>query len=450
MKKLNFVQIVSISMMLFAIFFGAGNMIFPPAMGQLAGSSYPLALLGFILTDVGIAIMGIAAVVFVGSNIDDIGRLISPRFGLFFSIAVYLLIGPLFGLPRTATVSFEITFVPYLPKELHTICLLIFSAMFFALTYYLSHNSSKLVDYVGKILTPLLLVSIFLIFIMAILHPEGNGSLAFGEMMSPSGDYRSHPLFLGMIEGYNALDGPAGLAFAVIVIEAIRLYGVRDEKSIVKYTLLCGLGSAVFLTVIYFMLTHIGAITNEAFANGGNLLHAVTYHLLGNGGGIVLGVAVFLACIATAIGLVSSFSRYIAMVSPESWTYQRIAKYVCFASFIIANVGLNQLIKISLPILMMIYPVTIVLIVLSFMKNIIKERRSVYIISMILTFIVSFINGVEIYGVKFGIVNTYIHALPFNDIGFGWISVSIIGALIGFLPIWNKLNQIGDTIQKEA
>ena len=436
MKKLSFIQIISISMMLFAIFFGAGNMIFPPAMGQLAGSHYPIALLGFILTDVGIAIMGIVAVVLIGSNIDDIGRLIGPRFGMFFSIAIYLLIAPLFGLPRTATVSFEITFVPYLPQEYHSICLFLFSAIFFIMTYYLSHNSQKLVDYVGKILTPLLLLSIFVIFIMAITNPAGNGSLAFGDMMTPTGGYQDHPFFLGMIEGYNALDGPAGLAFAVIVIEAIRLYGVKEEKSIVKYTVFCGLGAATFLTLIYFMLTHIGAITNETFANGGNLLHAVTYHLLGNGGGVILGVAVFLACIATAVGLVSSFSRYLETLLSDTWTYQRVAKYVCFSGFLIANVGLNQLIRISLPILMIIYPVTIVLIVLSFFKRYIKDRSSVYVISMLFAFIVSLINGVEIYGLTFGILNDVVHALPFNDIGFGWISVALLGAAIGFLPIW--------------
>ena len=438
MRKLKFIQIISISMMLFAIFFGAGNMIFPPAMGQLAGQHYPAALMGFILTDVGIAIMGITAVVLTGTNIDDVGRLVGPKFALFFSIGIYLLIGPLFALPRTATVSFEITFIPYLPKDYHTLCLLVFSGIFFAMTYYLSYKSHKLVDYVGKILTPLLLISIFVIFIMAILHPEGNGSLQFGQMMPATGDYQRHAFFLGMIEGYNALDGPAGLAFAVIVIEAIRLYGIRDEKSIVKYTILCGLGSALFLTVIYFMLTHIGAITNEMFANGGSLLHAVTYHLLGHSGGIVLGIAVFLACIATAIGLVSSFSHYLETLLPEKWTYEKIAKYVCIVSFIIANVGLNQLIKISLPILMMIYPVTIVLIVLSFFKSYIGERRSVYIIAMLFAFIVSFVNGVEIYGLEFGMINTYVHALPFNDIGFGWISVAIVGAILGWLPIWKR------------
>ena len=172
------------------------------------------------------------------------------------------------------------------------------------------------------------------------------------------------------------------------------------------------------------------------FANGGNLLHAVTYHLLGNGGGVVLGIAVFLACIATAVGLVSSFSRYLASLLSDSWTYERIAKYVCFSGFLIANVGLNQLIQISLPILMIIYPVTIVLIVLSFFRRYIKNRRSVYVISMFFAFIVSLINGVEIYGIKFGVLNDLVHVLPFNDIGFGWISVAIIGALIGFLPVF--------------
>ena len=436
MKKLNIMQIISISMMLFAFFFGAGNMIFPPAMGQLAGSNFPSAVIGFILTDVGIAILGTTSIVLLGNNIDDLGRLVSERFALFFSVCIYLLVGPLFALPRTATVSFEISLLPYVSPELRFPASLLFTAIFFGLTYYLSSNTHKLVDIVGKVLTPFLLLSIFIIFIFSIFHSGGNGSIAFGEMMPPSGDYQNISFFKGMVEGYNALDGPAGLAFAIIVINAIRHYGIEEKHSIAKYTIFCGFGSAVFLSVVYYMLAYIGAITNEPFVNGGALLHAVTNHLLGGAGGIVLGIAVLLACLATSIGLASSFSDYFKSRLPEKWSYKKIVGYVCLSSFVIANVGLNQLIKISLPVLIVIYPITIVLIVLSFFKSKIKQRRMVYVLGMVFTFIVAFVNALESANISLGIISKLISYLPLNNLGFGWISFAILGSFIGALPFW--------------
>ena len=436
MKKLNMLQIISISMMLFAIFFGAGNMIFPPAMAQQAGTNFPQALAGFILTDVGIAILGITAIVMIGSTIDDIGKLIGSRFAIFFSVSVYMLIAPLFGMPRTASVSFEISLSPYIDPKYQAVALFVFSAVYFLVTYYLSSNSNKLVDIVGKVLTPFLLLSILTIFTAAIVNVSGNGSLAFGEIMEPTGEYAKIPFFIGMVEGYNALDGPAGLAFAIIVINAIRNYGVTEKKSIAKYTIMCGFGSAIFLTVVYYMLSYVGAITNAPFPNGGALLHAVTNHLLGNAGGIVLGIAVLLACLATSIGLTASFADYFTSILPEKWTYKKIVGCVCAFSFVIANVGLDQLIRISLPILITIYPVTITLIVLSFFKNRIRNKRMVYVLGMVFTLFVSCINGLENAHIHLGIVSDFISRLPLNNLGFGWITFAIIGSIIGLLPFW--------------
>ena len=163
MKKLSFIQILSISVMLFAMFFGAGNMIFPASMGQLAGTNYFSALMGFILTDAGIAILGIAAVVFAGTSMNDLASLIGKKFAIFFGILIYLLIGPLFALPRTGSVSFEIMISPYLDGNVF-VPSIIFTMIFFGITYYLSSNPSKIVDIISNYLTPVLLLSIFIIF----------------------------------------------------------------------------------------------------------------------------------------------------------------------------------------------------------------------------------------------------------------------------------------------
>lgn len=439
MKKLSLPQILSVSMMLFAIFFGAGNMIFPPAMGQLAGTNYLSALAGFILTDAGIAILGVTAVVLVGTSMSDLGHLVSKKFALCLSVGVYLLIGPLFALPRTGSVSFEIALLPYVGSEHSMLWSLLFTAAFFALTYYLSSNPSKIVDVVGKYLTPILLLSIFAIFAASLLSGGFQGEFAFGKAMQPQGAYAHIPFFQGMIEGYNALDGPAGLAFAIIVITAIKGYGITDKKSIARYTILCGLGAAAFLAIVYFMLTYVGSITNTSFANGGAMLHAVTNHLFGNAGGIILGIAVLFACLTTSIGLTTSFADYFQTILP-TLSYKKIACLVCIFSFIISNVGLSQLIAISLPILIMLYPVTVVLILLSFLKSRIQHRRMVYVMAMLFTFAISFVNGMESAGIQLGSLTSLCAKLPFYELSLGWILPAIVGALFGWLPFWH-MNQ---------
>lgn len=448
MEKLNLKQILSVSLTLFAIFFGAGNMIFPPAMGQLAGANYVSALIGFILTDAGIAILGVTAVVLVGNSMSDLGSLISKKFALVLSVGVYLLIGPLFALPRTGSVSFELAALPYINSDYKIIFSLLFTAAFFGITYYLSSNPNKIVDIVGKYLTPFLLLSIFAIFIASIFNIANNGSSdVLGQVAEPKGNYANIPLFQGMIEGYNALDGPAGLAFAIIVINAIKNYGIKEKKKIAKYTILSGIGAAFFLAIVYFMLTYVGARTQIPFANGGALLHTVTNHLFGGIGGIILGVAVLFACLTTSIGLTTSFADYFQTILPNV-SYKKIAAIVCFFSFVISNVGLSQLIVISLPILIMIYPVTVSLILLSFCKKWIGGKKSVYILGMIFTFLVSFINGLDSANIQIPMVSDMARQLPFYDLSIGWIIPFLIGSILGFLPIFGFMNKKDHDMQK--
>lgn len=440
MKKLSLQQILSVSLTLFAIFFGAGNMIFPPAMGHLAGTNYMSALFGFILTDAGIAILGITAVVLVGNSMSDLGNLISKKFALCLSIGVYLLIGPLFALPRTGSVSFELALQPYIGGGNSMMYSLLFTAAFFGITYYLSSNPKKIVDIVGKLLTPFLLLSICLIFVATVYTVlNGSGEPLLGNISKPQGMYQEIPFFQGMIEGYNALDGPAGLAFSIIVINSIKNYGITDKKSIAKYTIIAGLGAAFFLSIVYFMLTYVGATSIPAFGNGGTLLYAVSTQLFGSLGGVVLGVAVLFACLTTSIGLTTSFAGYFHEIAPNI-SYKKIACIVCLFSFVISNVGLSQLITISLPILIMIYPVTVVLIVLSFFKKYIGQRKMVYILGMSFTFVVSFVNGLDSAGITFGAIGSAVQQLPFYELSMGWILPGCIGALLGLLPVWKSLN----------
>ncbi|MDE6475811.1 MAG: branched-chain amino acid transport system II carrier protein [Erysipelotrichaceae bacterium] len=432
MQKLKISQIVSISLMLFAIFFGAGNMIFPPQLGQNAGTNMFTALAGFIFTDAGIAVLGIVAVVLVGTTINDLGNIVGKKFSLCFAALLYLLLGPLFALPRTGTVSFELAVLPFLGEGMNpTVFSIIFTAIFFIVTYFLSSNPSKIVDIVGKVLTPILLIAIVVIWVGTVLNP--------GAIGAPVGDYATMPFFEGMIEGYLSVDGIAGPIFAIMVIQAIRNTGVTEKKSVVKYTLLCGLVAALLLSVVYYLLVYIGATSSSlgSFSNGGQLLSAVTQQLYGSSGSLILGIAVLFACLTTSIGLTSAFSEYFSEVLPK-YSYKQIAAAICIFSFGVANIGLSTLITVTLPVLMMVFPVTVVLIVLSFFKNYIKDKKMVYILGMLFAFIVAFIDAFDDVNIYLGPLTDLAKMIPLFELGIGWVIPAIIGSLIGFLPFLNR------------
>lgn len=437
MEKLKMRQILSLTFTLFAIFFGAGNMIFPPAMGQVAGEHYLQALAGFILTDAGIALLGIIAVVLVGNKIMDLGDLVSRRFSLCLSITVYLLIGPLFALPRTGSVSYELAVRSYVPQEYEWLASLLVTAVFFALTYYLSGNPGKVVDIIGKYMTPILIVSIVLLYLACLFLDKSQHALQYGAIGQAQGEYREIAFFKGMIEGYNALDGPAGPVFAIIIIHAITGFQVKERKNVVKYTVISGIGAVLILSIIYYMLTYIGATTHTIFENGGALLHGVASDLLGPVGGLVLGASVFLACMTTSIGLTTSFADYFHELLP-SVSYRKITAAVCLFSFAVSNVGLSYLIAVSQPVLMMIYPELIVLILLSFVRKWIGDRKMVYILSMIGAFCFAFLNAMDNIGITFGLFTEWARKLPLYELHLGWMLPAVCGAVTGFLPIWKK------------
>lgn len=425
--KLGFGKIISISLMLFAMFFGAGNMIFPPMLGHLGGENFLQGTLGFVLTDAGLSVLGIAAIIFVGTKIDDLGRLVGPKFAVFMALVIYLLIGPLFALPRTGTVSYEMAIIPFLGESAGLLTSVIFTAVFFGLTYFLCLNPSKLIDIVGKFLTPILLLSIAIIFIVSLMNPVG-------EIGVPQGDYAEIPLFKGMVEGYLALDGFAALAFAIVVINGIKDLGVKESGSIAKYTLIAGVFAAIALGVVYLALSYVGAQTSASmsFENGGQLLADVVYSLLGNGGRLVLGVAVLLACLTTAIGLATSFADYVHETFPK-YSYKAVLTVVCLFSFAISNVGLTLMITFTLPALVMVYPPVITLVLLAFLHKKLGTSPEPYALAMAFAFAVGIFDGLKTAGISLGALSSMLEMIPFFNLGLGWIVPAIIGCLLGII-----------------
>jgi branched-chain amino acid:cation transporter, LIVCS family len=429
-KQLTRKEIFVIGLMLFALFLGAGNMIFPPSLGQAAGTNVWTAIIGFLFTGVGLPLLGVTAIALSGSDLQKLASRVHPMFGILFTIVMYLAIGPLFGIPRTGTVAYEIGVTPFLPASIsqNGWLLLIYTVIFFGITYWLSLNPSKLVDRIGKLLTPILLTVLALIAVKAVLTP-------MGQFQAPLEAYKDGAFFKGFIDGYLTMDTIAALVFGIVVISSIQDKGVTDKTELTKVCIKAGIIAASGLALVYISLAYLGATSVEAIGytdNGSAILSGAASFLFGSAGKGVLALAITFACLTTSVGLVSSCAAYFSKILPNV-SYSTIVKVLSLFSMIIANIGLTQLIHISLPILIMIYPLAIVLIILSFIHPIIKGHPEVYAGSMIATGIISLHDGLAYLGIHFpAITNLLISILPLFKQGIGWLLPAMVGGLVGW------------------
>ncbi|MFC5733582.1 branched-chain amino acid transport system II carrier protein [Cytobacillus gottheilii] len=427
-QTLSLKQIFAIGLMLFALFFGAGNMIFPPFMGQEAGTSVWTAAFGFLITGVGLPLLAIIAIARTG-DVQTMASRVHPVFGVVFTVIMYLVIGPLFAIPRTATVSYEIGIIPFLDENVSNSFwpLLLFSAVFFAITLWLAMNPTKLVDTIGKVLTPALLILLGIIVIKAIISPLGEQDL-------PKDTYNDTAFFTGFIEGYLTMDTIAALVFGIIVIGSINGLGVTNKKAVMKICIYAGLIAAAGLAIIYVSLAFIGSTAPEAIGfkeNGGAILSGTVQYLFGPLGSVILAAAIIFACLTTSVGLVSSCAEYFSKLFP-AFSYKTIVIVFSLFSAVLANAGLTQLITFSVPVLVIIYPLAIVLIVLSFFHQLFKGRSFVYICALLPTGLISFVDGLNEAGVNVSAIGENLSFLPLYAEGLGWIMPAIAGAALGY------------------
>ncbi|MCM3091986.1 MULTISPECIES: branched-chain amino acid transport system II carrier protein [unclassified Cytobacillus] len=421
-------QILAVGLMLFALFFGAGNMIFPPFLGQSAGTNVWTAIIGFLITGVGLPLVGIIAIAKNG-NLQTIASRVHPLYGIIFTIIMYSAIGPLFGIPRTGTVAFEIGVTPFLTETASNspFSLLVYTVAFFSITAWLSLNPSKLVDRIGNIFTPALLIILAVLVIKSIITP-------MGEMQAPMGAYAEGPFFKGFIEGYLTMDTIAALVFGIIVIGSIEGMGVKNKHSLMKICITAGLIAAAGLAAVYLSLAYIGASSMETIGqldNGGAILSAASQYLFGPAGGMILGLAITVACLTTSIGLVSASAQYFHKLLPKV-SYKAIVIILSLFSMVVSNIGLTQLIQLSLPILIIIYPLAIVLILFSFIHNAFNGYSAVYIGALIPTGLISLLDGLNTAGMDVSAITDSLQFLPFFAEGIGWIVPAIAGAVIGY------------------
>lgn len=419
-----------VGFMLFALFFGAGNLIFPAMLGQSAGTNLWLANAGFLVTGAGLPLLGILALGISGKDdLQSLASRVHPLFGIVFTVVLYLAIGPLFAIPRTGTVSFEIGIRPFLPEEISFMPLLIFTVIFFSITCFISINPAKMVNIIGKWLTPIMLVFIAVLMIAVMFKP-------MGEPQAPIPGYTSSSFFTGFQQGYLTMDALASFVFGIIVITAIKDQGLTNKKQILIVGMKATAIAATCLALIYTGLTYAGALSVEALGhleNGAQVLTQVSSYYFGPFGGVLLGIIVMLACLTTSIGLITACASYFHKLLPTI-SYKKLAIIFSIISAIFANFGLTQLISLSVPVLTAIYPLAIVLIFLTFLHSVFKGRAEVYQVSLLFTFLVSLFDGLNGARIKVEAVNTFFsNVLPLYNSGIGWLMPALIGAIVGYV-----------------
>ena len=427
---------IVIGMMLFALFFGAGNLIFPAAMGQSAGQNVWWALLGFCVTGVGLPLLSVMAMGYSGCNdLQEAAGRAHPLYGLFYTIVSYMAIGPCFAIPRTGTVAYEIAVRPFIPGLEGDFALAAFLVVFFGFSFWLAATPKKLVDRIGKLLTPALVLAILLLIVQSFLSP-------LGEAQAPSPAYANAGVAAvqGVLDGYNTLDAIAAFVFATLVINFVKDAGITDPKAITAQVYKSGIVAVALLAFIYIFIAKIGAESVTAIGmqdTGAPVLALSAKILFGNAGAVILAVIVLLACLSTAIGLITCCAAYflklVGRLSYVAW-----CAVFTVVSFLIGLFGLKTIIVSTIPVLMFIYPLIVVLIGLLFLDKFFASRQCVYAWTVAMTFIMAFINGCETAKINLGgleqVLQNYV---PMHSLGLGWIWFSLTGFVIGLL--WKSI-----------
>lgn len=444
MKKRYAVDMMVVGFALFAIFFGAGNLIFPPALGVLCGTEWKLGFLFYYIADIGLAVAGVLAMIKWDGKASKLAEPLGRIPAAVMTTAIILCVGPGLAIPRTAATTYELGIVPLLGIEGNRGTLAILSVVFFAIVLALTIRPSKVVDIVGKFLTPVLLAALTVLIIVGILHPAG-------QMQAPA---TQHVVREGVLNGYQTLD-----IFGTAFVSALLLKSIRDKGHTSRSSInLLSRGAAgiaaVLLLLVYGGLAFLGAGTGslwkEAYLAGeinqASLLTNITYALLGRSGLAILAVVVASACLTTAIGLVSATAEYFETFLNGKVSYKTVAVITCVVSACLCNLGLSQIISISAPVLMLMYPLTILMVLTAWIRDYVPEKLP-YRLSGAVTLAVSIM---EVLGGTFGIASMVrLDALlPFSELGFSWLVPAVVSFLAGIVLV--RINGSERKVSNEA
>ncbi len=408
-QTLKITDILAVGFMLFAFFLGAGNIIFPPLAGQLAGENVLPAMTGFLLTAVGLPLVTIIAVAVAGGTWNHLTKDLPVKAATLIAVLIFVIIGPAFAAPRTGLVAYEMAIRPFL-VDAGQLQLTLFSILFFAVAMFFAWSQGKLIDVIGKFLTPALFLALIVLAIAVVVNPQG-------ELMAAQGDYLTQPLTTGFLEGYNTMDTFGSLMFGMLIIDALRGKGITEQKAKTKYLICAAFIAAAGLAFVYISLFYLGSTSATVAAgadNGGAVLSAYVQALFGANGQLVLSIIVLLACLTTAIGLISACSDYFASLT--SLSYKQWVVINGIACAVVANVGLAQLITLSVPVLFALYPVAIALVVLTFIRSKLPNPKVAYRSVILVSLLFALIDALKVMGVNM----SAFEVLPLYEYGMGW------------------------------
>ncbi|MBT9683372.1 MULTISPECIES: branched-chain amino acid transport system II carrier protein [Eubacteriales] len=425
MKQLKSRDLLLVGFTLFSMFFGAGNLIFPPNIAAQAGTMTWFAMLGMTLSAVGLPVLGIIAVARSG-GLDVLGGRVHPLFAKIFTVIAYLAIGPCLAIPRTASTSFEMAVPPFVGGDAPiAVYQLIYSLVFFVLALIVALRPEKLTDRLGKIMCPILIALIVITFVGCVINPlEGYGAAGAGY------ETPVQAVSTGFLAGYNTMDTIAALVFGIIISLNIRARGVEEDRAVVRGAVRAGIIAGVLLFVIYSMLAHIGALSGGAFPNpenGAQALTNIVAALFGRLGNVLLAAIFVIACFNVCVGLICSCGEYFNSICPKL-SYRAWAVLFAVVSMVLANAGLNQILAVSGPVLNMIYPVVIMLILLAYAQPWLEGRRMVYPMTILFTGVASILFEVQRL-LKLEVLN----GMPLAELNLGWILPAAVGVIVGLI-----------------
>ena len=427
MKKNKDVLVIGFA--LFSMFFGAGNLIFPPFIGMTCGSNWFTSFLGFILGDVGIILLSINAVARAGS-FQNVVKKTGKKFGITVEVIMMLCLGPILVIPRTAATTFEMSILP-LTTSLNSV---VFSILFFGLTFILTIRPTKVMDIIGKFLTPVLLLALSLLIGKGIISP-------IGEISTNNND----KLFInGLMQGYQTMDALGIGGVTALIMTSFINKGYKDKKENISMTLKSAVIAGCGLILVYGGLAYLGATVSNMYDSSISqtaLLVNITNHLLNQSGIVLLGVIVAFACLTTAIGLTSVTAKYFEDLTDKKLKYTHLVTFICVFSAVASNLGVDKIISIAAPILTVIYPVSILLVVMSTFNKFFNSP-CVFKGATFATLFISILNVADSLGVSIN----FIHNIPLASLGFNWIIPAIIGGILG--KILFKNNNSNKSLEK--
>lgn len=420
------ITIAAVGLMLFSMFFGAGNLVFPPMLGIESGENFAPAIIGFILTGVLLPTLTIVAVAVSGTGVRELASHAGEVFGLIFAIVVYLSIGSLYGVPRAAAIGYELGVESSFNlsgigwRALST-------GIFFFVVFAIVLFPGKVSDTLGKFLTPILLILIAVLVTVSIATLNGHG-------MPAKDDYASSPLIDGILEGYFTMDSIAALAFAIIVVTSFSVSGITEHKKVIKYSSISAIMAGSFLFIVYLALGIMGTKmpNKNSYSDGAGVLAKASQLSLGTVGDAVFSGVVLLACLTTAVGLITAsgsfFHDLVSMISYRWW-----ATLFTIVGFVIANLGLETILQISGPIISLIYPPAIALIAVTFIHMLVGKLDIplTYRAAVTIALIFSAIDVLrQLFGEAIAPVEQALSFIPLFAEGLGWVVPTAIGIVI--------------------